>query len=312
MKIIPIRFVILCTIILCTVFILNRFFGRSKDLSLQHVRTKELEFVASEYNGIISNIESDLFERSLHESGYVSYHMGVMFPWDKNVDHYKHLSDRAACVEFIHSMELSRSHYGFLFLNNPVKNSRILDAGCGAGVAAILMSKQFDCYVDGYTLGEKEAEYGKKIANAKHCSSKLRFLVGDMLHLPEQDDTYDAIWSSESAEYIKSLDDLFKEFKRVGKNNARLVIFVTCSMSEKIKSHMDTVYNLKLQSVDNFLNSAGKYNFNLVHKQDLSDWVIPYWKFIAESKVPCGEQDYVDAYPAGDLQYYLLCFDLKK
>ena len=312
MKIISIRLVVLCSIAVFASFVLNRFLDYSKDSSLQQVSTKELEFVASEYNSIISNIESDLFERSLHESGYVSYHMGVMFPWDKNVDHSKHLSDRAACVEFIHSMELSRSRYGFLFLNNPVKSSRVLDAGCGAGIAAILMSKQFDCYVDGYTLGEKEAEYGKKIAEAQHCSSKLRFLVGDMLHLPEKSDTYDAIWSSESAEYAASLDDLFKEFKRVGKNNARLVIFVTCSISEKIKSDLDLAYGLKLHSVNDFLISAEKYNFNLAHKQDLSDWVIPYWKFIAESKIPCGEQDYVDGYPRGDLQYYLLCFDLKK
>ena len=311
MKAIFFRLVALLVGLTCVVALMSKLLNNSRDTGSLTMQPHEAR-IAEVYNSLASDRQSPSFVRSEQDNGCACYHMGILFPWDNQEIYKQYAHDTKKALKFIHSLELNRNYYGFLFLNNPTVETRVLDAGCGAGVAAILIHKMFNCSVDGYALGEKEIEYAKDIAAQHHSSDKLQFFQGNMAHLPIKDSLYDVIWVSESSEYVESLQDLFKEFKRVGKNNTRLVVFATCAKTVQGKDAVDNAYRVHLHEHADYLASAQQHGFKIAHQQNLRDWVVPYWDLVMVSQEQHGEKILAQAFLSGDVDYHLFCFDLKK
>jgi len=272
----------------------------------------DTQFITENYDTLISTPNSPEFVRALHENGFAVYHVGIIFPWDQQSVVQKKFADTTSAWRLAGRLELNRDCYGFLFLGNPMAQSHILDAGCGGGTSSILMDKIFNCYVDGYTLGNKEIKHAQATATLHNSSDKLRFFQGDILKLPEKDNVYDAIWISESSEYIASLSELFGEMKRVGKDGARMVMFTWTAAKDSGKKQMDDLYFTALHRVEEYLTVAKQHNLKLVHQQNLRDWVAPYFNFVVESKLYIEEMHLIQMFLTGELDYYLLCFDIQK
>lgn len=253
-----------------------------------------------------------MYAKAATEDGLPCIHWGVVFPWDNQTQAQQQLLTSDSVWQFIHRLELNSIYYGFLFLNNPSSTTHILDAGCGTGTTAILMHKTFNCFVTGYTISDNEISYAQSIAKKHNCSDKLQFFQGNILQLPDPNDTYDVIWISDASEYIVSLVDLFKEFKRVGKNGTRLIIFATCAKTSKGKKVINEFPFLSVHSYHDYIAAAKKAHFTLSYCQNLNSWIIPYFKIRSTANLSDFEKRLTKAFSRNDLNYYLFCFDMQK
>lgn len=312
MKVTYQKIIVLLISIIFVFLAIGKFYKNTADIHISVNPEPDLEFIKKNYDALLTSEQSPSLMRAVHENGFVCYHAGLLFPWDNQISKQKDLTDLAAAWRYVFRLELNRDYYGFLFLGNPTVDSHILDAGCGGGTSAILMEQIFNCRVDGYTLAPKEVEHARATAIKHNSSDKLRFYEGDILHLAENDNTYDAIWIGEASEYISSLSELFQEMKRVGKNNTRVVLFAWCATKDSGKKLMDGLYRTTLHTIEEYLSVSREHKFELIYHQNLRDWVIPYWKFVMTSNLYDWERYFAQACIDGALDYHMICFDIQK
>ena len=141
---------------------------------------------------------------------------------------------------------------------NDEKESRLLDVGCGIGGSSRYMVEQFraDCSEwkgVGVTLSPKQAARANSITNERFSSPvPLTYLVRDAVDLrkcPEQanidqsysstttfdDNSFDMVWSMESAEHIEEKEKFIKEMHRVCKPGGKIVLVTWCHRNTEDK-----------------------------------------------------------------------------
>jgi arsenite methyltransferase len=92
----------------------------------------------------------------------------------------KHIGGFAATDEL-----LSRCH---------VENAReVLNVGCGIGVGVAYIARKFACRVVGVDISEKMIPWSRLRAREEKVEAKVEFRVADVLHLPFEDDRFDAV-----------------------------------------------------------------------------------------------------------------------
>lgn len=110
----------------------------------------------------------------------------------------------------------------FRFVNPKfIKNKIILDVGCGFGWAEFLYSKLNPKRMVGLDISDECLTVAKKF---KHPSCS--FKIGDALHLPFKDNTFDTVMSWEVLEHIPkdTEDKMFAELYRVLKPRGHLFL----------------------------------------------------------------------------------------
>ncbi len=93
----------------------------------------------------------------------------------------------------------------------------VLDVGCGIGLTACRLAKDFRCNVVGIDVSEKMAKWSKKNAKAEGVEGSAEFLVGDALHLPFRNETCDAVFAESVNAFIKDKGRAIAEYVRVVK-----------------------------------------------------------------------------------------------
>jgi len=89
-----------------------------------------------------------------------------------------------------------------------VKNKKVLDLGCGSGIVSKKIAS-FEGKVKGIDLSPELIKIAKKE------NPKFDFYVGDVRKTPFKKNEFDVVYSSLVAHYIKDLNQLFKEVKRI-------------------------------------------------------------------------------------------------
>jgi ubiquinone/menaquinone biosynthesis C-methylase UbiE len=124
---------------------------------------------------------------------------------------------------------------------------RLLDIGCGNGVAAKLMAEKA---VDGFVAGIDYSQVSVSIATKRNADAieagKVQISLGDAIDLPYEDVFFDKVCSLESfyfwSDYLAGL----REAKRVLKANGQIFIVM-----ELVKDESRPEKNIKLaQSMD--------------------------------------------------------------
>ncbi len=134
-----------------------------------------------------------------------------------------------------------------------------------------------------------------------------------MMKLNKEDNAYDRIWACESTEHAPTLDGLFKEFARVAKNNARLVIIAWCAQDQEVKSLIDAHYLTDIKPAGAYLSSADKFGWRLAYHHDLTSQTAPYWQLRSYPSECTGSERFMTpGFASRDVQYHMFCFDLEK
>ena len=113
------------------------------------------------------------------------------------------------------------------------QGSRGLDAGCGIGLPALLLTEAVGPagYVTGLDISAEFLLHAKEIVNKSGLSEQISLQEGDVNELPFGDDTFDWVWSSDCVGYPTSEEPLplLRELARVVKPGGSVAILAWSS-----------------------------------------------------------------------------------
>src|SRR3989344_2805355 len=112
--------------------------------------------------------------------------------------------------KYVHRTQLSS------FLNYISEGQKVLDAGCGEGILAVLMAKK-GALVTACDISIPNIENAKKFAQTESVGNKIRFLCADIEALPFEDNSFDVVVSSHILEHIPNFHKGLDEVRRVSK-----------------------------------------------------------------------------------------------
>ena len=112
----------------------------------------------------------------------------------------------------------------------------ILDVGCGDGVLSYLLAKE-KAIVSGIDNQEIAIRFAKK----KTSGTNIDFRVGSAYELPWDENSFDAVVSSDVIEHLQDTKRYLEEIKRVSKVDAVVVISTPIRFTEKPLDKMHVV-----------------------------------------------------------------------
>ncbi len=126
----------------------------------------------------------------------------------------------------------SEAEYGwakdsFAFYSSYItlKDSIVLDAGCGLGGKTVFYAEKGCKSIIGIDMDENHITYANEFAGMKGISN-VEFMVGNLEALPFESNTFDVIFLNDVVEHIRRpiLVNALKECKRVIRENGRICL----------------------------------------------------------------------------------------
>ncbi|VVB74440.1 Ubiquinone biosynthesis O-methyltransferase [uncultured archaeon] len=240
--------------------------------------------------------------------GLLFNHNGIILPGEKIETYSARVNDEKSRLEVLHQMEKNLVALGEKYIM--AQNGAIgLDAGCGAGGAGILIAKK-GFVIEGVTLSKEQANYANNCSAKHRVAEYAKFFVGDMLKLPCKDAHYSFIWACESTEHISNLAALFKEFRRVAKNGARLILITWSAKDLSVKKKVDEHYLTDIHSKQEYLDMALKQDWLILEQVNLKELTSPYWGVRSQSMNKTGSEQFMaPGFASGALEYWLFVFE---
>jgi SAM-dependent methyltransferase len=94
-------------------------------------------------------------------------------------------------------------------------STRVLDLGCGIGGPARYLAATFGCKVTGVDLSPAFIDAATYLTARCGLSDRVTFQVGDALHLPFEDGTFDTVFLQHVAMNIQDRAALYAEVRRI-------------------------------------------------------------------------------------------------
>eukprot|EP00128_Syssomonas_multiformis_P016056 Colp12_sorted_trinity150504_noHs@28481 len=95
------------------------------------------------------------------------------------------------------------------------QNDRVLDIGCGVGGPARSIAHFSGAQVTGLNNNQYQIERATKLTKSQGLEKRVSFVKGDFMHLPFDNDTFDAVYEIEATAHAPSKVDCYKEVLRV-------------------------------------------------------------------------------------------------
>ncbi|WP_422136859.1 class I SAM-dependent methyltransferase [Endozoicomonas sp. ALD040] len=194
---------------------------------------------------------------------------------------------------------------------------KVLDVGCGEGRHSIAAWLKVRVDVTGLDLCEKDLQTARdrqqeseQFLQGAEDGRSLRFIQGNALELPFEDDTFDKIICSEVLEHIPDYLGVLAEIKRVLKPDGLLAVSVPRAWPEEICWRLSKAYHevegghiriFNATHLRHDIESLGwrRYSRHWAHALHVPYWWLKCWKWEQPSKL-------VDHY------HKLLVWDLMK
>ncbi len=160
-------------------------------------------------------------------------------------------------------------------------NQAILDVGCGFGGAAAFIATSFQSHVTGIDVFKYHIEQ----ASERQSSNNVKILFGNSMDMPFEDDTFDRLYSVESAFHYENKNQFIHEACRVLKSGGKLVL------ADILKDHhaknkwltrviQGGIGSPNLFDVDLYRLSASEAGLEIKQVRDISKQVrntLPVW-----------------------------------
>jgi len=108
-------------------------------------------------------------------------------------------------------------------LNNVNKDSCVLDVGAGYGGSMRYLAKQFGCRCVALNLSEVENERDRKKNREQGLDHLVEVVDGDFTNLPDDNETFDFVWSQDAFLHSGERDRVFAEAVRVLKPGGEMI-----------------------------------------------------------------------------------------
>lgn len=156
------------------------------------------------------------------------------------------------------------------------KGNTLLDVGCGTGE---ILKKLSTKYINVKLYGIDISQEMLKIAKKKDKLSKIKYICCDAESLPFKDNTFDVLITNESFHHYPNPQKALKEFKRVLKDNGKLIL---CDMYRPIiiRNFMNFMFkftktgDVKIYTKNEILNLLEEYDYkNIKLKKYYSSFI---------------------------------------
>lgn len=173
---------------------------------------------------------------------------------------------------------------------------QILDVGCGIGGSSLYLAEKYHAQVTGITLSPVQANRAEVRAASQGLSDRTSFLVADALAMPFADQSFDLVWSLESAEHFPDKKQFLQEAYRVLKPGGLLLMATWChrpptpatgELTPQEQRHLAEIYRVyclpPVVSIADYANLAQGLNFQQIRTADWSSAVAPFWDAVIAS-----------------------------
>ena len=197
---------------------------------------------------------------------------------------------------------------------NLLPGSKVLDAGCGEGLVAIHLNKEFGYEIFGVDILDWSIDNANKNKQRADANG-LQFQVSDYSHTDFPDNYFDGVYTMETLVHSGDYKKALKEFYRVLKPGGILVNF-EYALDDELHDETEkwqtiyqggalikTFYDFRVSRMEGIWQNAG---FKKVTVTDITKYMVPFMKRLYQlAIIPYGlmkmtkqEKKHVNAYAA--------------
>lgn len=166
-----------------------------------------------------------------------------------------------------------------------VKDTKVLDAGCGFGNSAFWLSKYRKANVTGISIVQSQIDSANKKVLKKNIQN-VYFINANYLNTPFESNSFDIVWALESQCHSVDKSIFYKEAYRILKPGGRLVIADSIRSSRDLSFEdeklLKTIFNAwavpDIDTLEEHENNARKAGFVNFESTDISTNMYPSYK----------------------------------
>ncbi len=124
------------------------------------------------------------------------------------------------------------------------RNTKVLDIACGKGSTAFYLAEKYGCSVVGIDISEELIKEAKDACKKKSLSNKVKFVVGNAMDLPFEDNQFDIAISQGILVFVSDKTKTITEASRVLKNGGKAGWVELSWKKEPDEDFLDKVRNV--------------------------------------------------------------------